>query len=69
MPKGEHSELLRSVSEPQKRRLVTIDVVVVDFGGSVSTTSWAYSMVGTSAYRPPEVTLGEELIRQCFNVH
>lgn len=42
-----------------QRKLVSLALVLVDFADSVSSAASCYAMVGTNAYRAPEVTLGE----------
>ncbi len=41
-----------------QRELVSLDLVIVDFASSVSVDVVGRSMIGTNAYRAPEVTLG-----------
>ncbi len=43
----------------RQRRLVSLELVIVDFASSTLTSDPGYAMIGTNAYRAPEVTLGE----------
>ncbi len=47
---------------------MSLDLVIVDFASSTSTEVLGCSMIGTNAYRPPEVTLGEHVRVFCSRV-